>query len=275
MSPAVLGALLAALVAAGEAGADERAAAPPVDRYPRAAASYLVEVDGRPLWARAPDAPRAPASLTKLMTALVVLEAKLDPDGWVEVSPAAARATGSRLGLRSGEALRVRDALLATLVGSANDACLALAERVGGDVGGFVARMNARAAALRLRATRFADPCGHDAPGHRSSASDLARLARAVLAEPRLRGLVAVERAVVTTRAGRDLEVRTGNMLLGRVEGARGLKSGYTSKAGRCLAALVERDGVEVLLVLLDAKDRWWTAAGLVEAAFDEARRGR
>lgn len=268
MLPLVLCAILAAAPGAG-------VSAPPEDRFPRAAASYLVEVDGRPLWARAPDAPRPPASLTKLMTALVAADAAVDPEGWVEVSPAAARATGSRLGLRAGEALRAGDALLATLVGSANDACLALAEHVGGGKARFVARMNARAEALGLRGTRFADPCGHDAPGHRSTARDLARLSRAVLAVPELRRLVALERAEVTTRAGRAIEVRTRNAFLGRVEGARGLKTGFTAKAGRCLAALVEREGVEVLLVLLDADDRWWTAAGLVEAAFDEARRGR
>ena len=264
--------LLCALAAAGPAAG---ASAPPEDRYPRAAASYLGEVDGRPVWARAPDAPRPPASLTKLMTALVAAEAGLDPAAWIEVSRAAARATGSRLGLREGEALRAEDALLATLVASANDACLALAEGVAGDAASFVARMNARAEALGLARTRFADPCGHDAPGQRSTARDLARLARAVLALPELRRLVALERATVTTRAGRGIEVRTSNALLGRVEGARGLKTGFTAKAGRCLAALVEREGVEVLLVLLDAKDRWWTAAGLVEAAFDEARGGR
>lgn len=270
MRPLAVGLLLA--VGAGAAAAGEPA---PVDRYPRAAAAYLVTVNGRVLWARAADSPRAPASLTKIMTALLALEGNWSPEAWVPVSPRAARATGSRLGLRAGEQLAAADALLAVLVSSANDACLALAEQAGGTVEGFVERMNRRAAEMGLRATHFENPCGNDAPGHRSSPRDLLRLAQAALRLPEFRRMVGVERAQVTTRGGRALELRTGNALLGRLEGATGVKSGYTPGAGRCLVALAERDGNEVLLVLLDARDRWWTAAGLVEAAFEEVpRRG-
>ncbi len=243
------------------------------DAYPRAGRAYLVEIDGREVWARAPDAPLPPASLTKLMTALLVLEAAPPAGAWVPVSARAARETGSRLGLRAGEALTVEAALEATLVASANDACLALAEHVGGSAPAFVARMNARAAQLGLSATHFRNPCGHDAPGHVSSARDLLRLTRAALAHPEFRRLVAVERATVATRGGRALELRTHNLLLGRLTGALGVKSGYTAAAGRCVVALAERDGVEVLAVLLDSPDRWWTAAALLELAFDEAHR--
>lgn len=250
---------------------EARAAEPPApDAFPRAGRSYLVEVDGVAVWARAPDVSRPPASLTKLMTALLALEARRDPAEWVRVSPRAARETGSRLGLRAGEELGLGDALAAVLVGSANDACLALAEHLGGSEDAFVARMNARAAELGLAHTRFRNPCGHDAAGHRSSARDLAALSRAALVFPELRRLVALERTTVTTRGGRALDVRTHNELLGRVEGVRGVKSGYTVGAGRCLVALAERGGREVLLVLLDASDRWWTAAALLEAAFEE-----
>lgn len=250
-------------------------AAPPEDRFPSAAASYLVAVGGEELWARSPDAPRAPASLTKIMTALLALEQGVDPRAWARISPRAARATGSRLGLRAGESLRTGDLLAAALVSSANDACLALAEHLGGSAEAFVARMNARARALGLGATTFRNPCGHDAPGHRSSARDLLRLTRAALALPAFRELVGRERVRVETRGGRVLEAATGNALLGRLAGARGVKSGFTPGAGKCLVALAERGGIEVLLVLLDAPDRWWAAAGMVEAAFDEAgRRG-
>jgi D-alanyl-D-alanine carboxypeptidase (penicillin-binding protein 5/6) len=241
------------------------------DAFPGAARSYLVEVDGAALWAREPDVARPPASLTKIMTALLALEAGRDPAEWVRVSPRAARETGSRVGLRAGEELAFGDTLAAVLIGSANDACLALAEHLGGSEEAFVARMNVRAAELALSHTRFRNPCGHDAPGHRSSARDLAALTRAALALPELRRLVALERTTVTTRGGRALELRTHNELLGRVEGVRGVKSGYTEGAGRCLVALAERGGREVLLVLLDGHDRWWTAAALIEAAFDEA----
>jgi len=251
-----------------------RAAAPAApDPFPRAGHAYLVALDGAVLWERAADLPLPPASLTKVMTALLVLEAGPGPGEWVRTSARAARETGSRVGLRSGEELSRGDALAAMLVGSANDACLALAEHLAGSEAAFVQRMNARAAALGLLHTRFRNPCGHDAPGHRSSARDLLALTRAALAFPEFSRLVALERVTVATRQGRALAVPTHNQLLGRMGGVRGVKSGYTSAAGRCLVALADRGGREVLLVLLDAPDRWWTAAALIEAAFDEARK--
>jgi len=170
--------------------------------------------------------------------------------------------------------LRAGDALAATVVASANDACLALAEHVGGSVEAFVAAMNRRAAALGLSATRFENPCGHDAPGHRASARDLLALTRAFLAVPALRELAARERVELSTRAGRRLSAPTKNSLLGRVQGVTGVKTGTTEAAGRCVVARAERDGAEVVVILLDAPDRWFTAAALLEAAFRERPRG-
>jgi D-alanyl-D-alanine carboxypeptidase (penicillin-binding protein 5/6) len=266
---------LAAVLLLAVLGADARAEAPPVaaaaDRFPGAGAAYLVVRDGALLWARHPDTPLAPASLTKLMTALLAAEQGA-PKAWITVSARAARETGARLGLRPGEALRAGDALAAALVASANDACLALAEHVGGSVEAFVAAMNRRASVLGLARSHFENPCGHDAPGHRASARDLLVLTRAVLAVPALRALVSRERIEVVTRGGRRLSAPTKNSLLGRVRGLTGVKTGTTDAAGRCVIALAERDGSEVLVVLLDAPDRWFTAAALVEAAFREPR---
>jgi D-alanyl-D-alanine carboxypeptidase (penicillin-binding protein 5/6) len=259
-----------ALPAPGRAG-ESQAHAP--DRFPRAGAAYLVVRDGALLWARNPDAPLPPASLTKLMTALLATE-RGAPGTWLTVSARAARETGARLGLRAGEQVRAGDALAAALVASANDACLALAEHVGGSVEAFVAAMNDRAASLGLAATRFENPCGHDAPGHRASARDLLALTRAVLAVPALRELAARERVTVVTRGGRRLVAPTRNSLLGRVRGLTGVKTGTTDGAGRCVIARAERDGSEVVVVLLAAPDRWFTAAALVEAAFRERPRG-
>ncbi len=243
------------------------------DRFPRAGSAYLVLRDGVVLWARNPDAPRPPASLTKLMTALLAAE-RGRADAWVTVSARAARETGARLGLRAGERLRAGDALAAALVASANDACLALAEHTGGTADAFVAAMNRRAAELGLASTRFENPCGHDGPGHRSTARDLVALTRAFLAVPVLRELAARERVTVMTEGGRRLEAATKNSLLGRVPGLTGVKTGTTEGAGRCVIARVEREGTEVVLVLLDAPDRWFTAAALVDAAFRERPRG-
>jgi D-alanyl-D-alanine carboxypeptidase (penicillin-binding protein 5/6) len=252
------------------------APAPPEDRFPKIAASYLVAIDGREVWAREPDAPRLPASLTKIMTALVVLDgASWAPETRVTVSRRAAGSTGSRAGLRAGESVAAGELLTAMLVSSANDACVALAEHAAGSVEAFVAAMNARAVALGLRATHFADPCGHDAAGQRSSARDLLALTEAALERDAFARIVALRSATVTTSRGRRIDLVTGNHLLGGSPGVIGVKTGYTPGAGKCLVVLAERDGVRVLIVLLDAADRWWTAAALVEEAFGAARRPR
>jgi D-alanyl-D-alanine carboxypeptidase (penicillin-binding protein 5/6) len=244
----------------------------PVDRFPEAAPSYLVSLDGEVIWARAPDAPRAPASLSKLLAAMVALESP-GLDGWLTVSPRAAAETGSRVGLRAGEGVKVRDAIAAMLVASANDACRAVAEHEAGSAAAFAARMNGRAKVLGLEASRFVDPCGHDAKGQRTTARDLERLARAALGSPEIRRLVALPSVRFSTRAGRVLEAPTTNALLGRLPGADGLKTGFTREAGTCVVAHATRAGCEVLVVLLGAPDRWWTAAALVEKAFAEAPR--
>lgn len=250
------------------------AESPVVDRFPNAAASYLVAVNGRVVWAHAPDTPLPPASLTKIMTALLVLEGPGKPDEWVRVSPRAAASTGTRLGLRAGDEIRAVDALTAALVSSSNDACMALAEHVAGSAPAFVERMNSRASELGLASTHFENPCGHDAPAHRSTARDLWTLTREALARAEFRRVVALERAEVRTRAGRAMTVVSGNALLGRAPGTTGVKSGFTPAAGKCVVARAERAGTEVVVVLLGAPDRWWTAAKMIEVSFDEARRG-
>ena len=244
----------------------------PIDRFPEAAPSYLVAVDGEVTWARAPDAPRAPASLSKILTALLALETAA-PGDWLTVSDRAAAETGSRLGLRAGEKVLVRDAVAAMLVASANDACRAVAEHAAGSAAGFVARMNGRAAAMGLAGSRFADPCGHDAKGQHVTASDLWRLTREALGNAEFRRLVALPSVRVATRGGRVLTATTSNALLGRLPGADGVKTGFTAQAGKCVVARAERGGREVLVILLGAPDRWWTAAAIVEKAFAEAPR--
>ncbi|MBA8883499.1 D-alanyl-D-alanine carboxypeptidase family protein [Dokdonella fugitiva] len=248
----------------------------PIDAYPDVAAAYWVELDGRPLWAGRADARLPMASLAKLMTALVAVE-QGDLDAWAAVSAAAAAETGTRIGLRRGERVTRRDLLHAAMVRSANDACRALADAVGATIdardatGAFVARMNARATALGLADTHYANPCGHDDPAQYTSARDLAVLARAVLAEPTLADIAQHRDLRITTDRGRALAARSTNALLDGLPGARGLKTGTTPAAGRCLVAVVERDGHRVLAVLLHAPERWWDSVALVELAFEAA----
>lgn len=248
--------------------------AAPVDRFPDVAAAYWVEVDGRPLWAGHADRRLPMASLAKLMTALVAVEAG-DLEAWADVSTGAAAETGSRIGLRRGERVKRRDLLLAAFVRSANDACRALADAIGtGDdardaTGAFVARMNARAKALDMADTHYANPCGHDDPAQYTSVRDLAVLSRAVLAEPVLADAAQRRELRLTTATGRVLPMRTTNPLLDGLPGALGLKTGTTPAAGRCLVAVAERGGRRVLVALLHAPDRWWDSVGLVELAFE------
>ena len=232
-------------------------------------------VNGVVLWQHAPERALPPASLTKIMTALVLLD-DWQPEAIVRVSPHAAAATGSRAGLRAGEELRFTDAFDALLVYSANDACLALAEHAAGTVEKFVARMNETAKALKLGATSFRNPCGLDAPGHLSTVRDLQALATRAMASPAFARAVGLPELEIRTLAGRAIRKPSGNLLLGRVPGAVGVKTGFTSRAGKCLAALVRRGSDEVSLVMLDAPDRWWAASILIDDAFaalDAARR--
>jgi D-alanyl-D-alanine carboxypeptidase (penicillin-binding protein 5/6) len=238
------------------------------DPFPGAAAAYLVMVDGAVRWERAADAPRAPASLAKLMSALVALaDGGLDEE--VSASRRAAAARGARLGLREGERVAAHGLMAAMLVGSANDACLALAERRG-DAAAFVARMNAEAAKLGMRATRFGDPCGFDRDHQRSTARDLARLAERFMAQPQLAAL-ARSREVEVASAGRARvwRVKNTNVLLEHFPGTIGVKTGQTRRAGHNLIVLAERDGRRVLLVMLGARDRWWDAHAILARAFE------
>jgi len=241
----------------------------PVDRFPGAAASYLVAIDGRIVWERDADTPRPPASLTKLMTALVLVEGTWDPKALVNISERAAKETGSRAGLKAGDKVAAGELFQAMLVGSANDACLALAENADGSSTAFVARMNARARELGLTATSFANPCGHDGPKQRSSAHDMRTIAEAAMARTEIASVVSLREATVATSTGRRMTVKTGNLLLGRSQGVYGVKSGFTPGAGKCVVVAAERNSRKVLIVLLDAPNRWWNVAALVEAAFE------
>ncbi|MEO8059165.1 MAG: serine hydrolase [Burkholderiales bacterium] len=253
--------LLCAVTATALARADD---AP----FPGGAAAYLVEVQGQATWSRDADRALPPASLTKIMTALLVLESGVPLDDAVGVSAAAARAGGTSLRLRAGEQMRVRDLLAAALLKSANDACLALAERVAGSEAQFVVLMNRRAGELGLTRTHFGNACGFDTPGHRSSARDLATLTHAALRQPTFADLVQAVSRSISTLGGRSFELSNGNEIVGRYPGAIGVKTGFTARAGKCLIALARRNGVSVLLVVLNAPNRWWDSTAMLDRAF-------
>ncbi len=241
------------------------------DPFPDVATAYWVEINSAPVWRKQSSRRLPPASLTKLMTALLVLE-----QGQLQVvatvSRAAAAETGTRIGLKAGEKFQVQDLLAATLIASANDACHALADAMAGNEARFVQRMNQRAAALSLHNTHFVNACGHDSVGHYSSAQDLARLAHELIKYPLVTELSAKAAARITTlEDANSYEFKSSNALIGRYPGAIGLKTGYTPKAGKCLVAYVQRGKTQVLLVLLHGKDRWWDAVDILDQAFERA----
>jgi len=238
------------------------------DPFSQQAASYVLMLQGETLWSRQPTRPLPPASLTKIMTALLVLE-KNRPEDLVTASAAAAEETGAQLGLKPGEKMRVADLLAAMLLTSANDACHALADHFAGSEAQFVAMMNRRAQTLGLAQTRFRNACGHDQPGHQSSAQNLAALAQAAMNQPTFASLVATVRMTISTvNNNRNFQLENKNELVGRYPGAIGIKTGFTPKAGKCVIAVAERDGRRALLVLLNAPDRWWTAVAMLDRAF-------
>jgi D-alanyl-D-alanine carboxypeptidase len=230
----------------------------------------LVDLDtGVVLWERLPTRVLPIASLTKLMTALVVVDAAA-ASARVRISRAAVDATGSKVGvLPRGRRVRVEALLHGLLLPSGNDAAVALAEGVSGSIRRFVARMNARARAMGLACTRFASPSGIVDRGNHSCAADLAQLARATLDEPRLARIVRRRYAALPfpIKGGR-LHLTNHNPLLhARYPGTIGLKTGYTDRAGRCLVAAVRRGGRRLGVVLLHSPDPARQARRLLDRA--------
>jgi len=219
---------------------------------------------GRVLYEHDAGKRMSPASLTKIMSALVILE-RGNLEDLVTISPNAARAHKMHLRVKAGQVFRLEDLLKAMLIMSANDACLAAVEHVGGDEAQFVTFMNDKAAALGLADTHFKNGCGFDNPDHYSTAEDLAALSVIALDQPIFRQLVREERAIITpVRGHRAYVIHNTNRLLGRIPGVEGIKTGFTSKAGRCLIAKVSQNGSDLLLVILNSKRRWNTATHLI-----------
>jgi serine-type D-Ala-D-Ala carboxypeptidase (penicillin-binding protein 5/6) len=229
----------------------------------KAAALYLVELkSGRVLLEKDATRRLPPASLTKIMTALVALESA--PLQQVVKIDSRALVHPSSLKFQAGEEFLLRDLLTAILVSSANDACEAVAWHVGGNADRFVAMMNERARALELKNTHFTNACGFDAPGHYSTAADLAKLTEQALQEPVFSMMVrTIVRDIASVDGKRQMVIHSTNELLLDPD-VNGVKTGYTSNAGRCLIASMFKDGHRLLLVGLNVMDQWQQATRLL-----------
>lgn len=238
-----------------------------------AGAAALIDVtSGRLLYAKNGASRRAPASLTKVVTGLLCLERGL-LDDLVTVSPEAAATGGSSVWLEAGEVHTLRDLLYALLLRSGNDAAVAIAEHLGGTVEDFARLMNERARAAGATDTHFRNPHGLPQAGHETTAVDLARLARAALLRTDFRTVVST-RHYVMPWPGRpwDRALYNENRLLWLYPGADGVKTGWTSEAGRCFIGSATRDGWQLAAVVLDAPEMWTDATALLEWGFTSFR---
>ena len=242
-----------------------------------AKAAVLVDPDtGEILYEKNAHAHNSPASITKVMTCLLTLEAvdrgELSLEQTVPASSALHTGIGegaSTADIKEGEQIRIIDLLYAALIPSANEACNVMAEAVSGDVASFVELMNTRAAELGMKHTTFHNACGLDTEGHLSTARDVAVMSCQILNTcPEVLHYTGIW--TDTLRGGATQLVNT-NKLLHRYNGITGLKTGTTGGAGVCISASAARDGLRLVAVILGApssKDRFEAAAALLDYGF-------
>jgi len=238
----------------------------PVPSVSAAAAVVLDEASGAVLYEKQGDVRLPIASLTKIATAMAVLESGIPLDTVVTVDVDSRLMRGSSvMGLHAGDRFTVRDLLYGLMLHSGNDAALALARAVDGSDAAFVERMNGLVRRLGLENTHFVDPHGLASRNHYSTAHDLALLARYAMANPVFAELARADRWMAY--GSREIPLESVNTFL-QYPGADGVKTGFTYRAGRTLVASATRDGRRLLAVLLNAPQRDEDAAALLDWAF-------
>ncbi len=238
-----------------------------------AKSAILMEYNtGRILYENGADKRLAPASITKIMTLILVMEAidsgRLSLTDRITASDHAASMGGSQIWLEPGEVMTVDELLRATVIASANDATVALAEAVSGSEEVFVKQMNEKAKELGMNGTNFVNSYGLDAEGHLTTAYDIALMSAELIKHDLIR-----KYSTVWTDSLRDgkSELTNTNKLIRYYKGAFGLKTGTTSGAGSCLAATAERDGLTLIAVVLGAptsKERFAGCQKLLDYGF-------
>lgn len=238
-----------------------------------AVSAILIEAEtGAVISEKNADERRAMASTTKIMTAILTIEAG-DLDREFTVDSFAILVEGTSMGLLEGDRVSRRDLLYGILLPSGNDAANAAAVSVGGSISAFVKMMNEKAEKLGLKDTHFANPSGLDADGHYTTARDLAALAAYAMKNETFREIVSCRSK--TLEYGNPPYSRTlynSNKMLSRYEGAVGIKTGFTDNARRCLVSAAERDGVMLIAVTLSAADDWNDHTKMLDYGFSRVK---
>lgn len=251
-----------------------RAAGPEVSAQ---SAVVLTADTGTVLFEKDGHTPRPVASTTKIMTALLALEAAQERgDPLVDITQEMVAVEGSSMGLQAGDSISLTGLAAGMLLASGNDAANAAALYLDGSLESFAARMNQRTAALGMEDTHFVTPSGLDGEdaqglGHLSTAYDMALLARAALENQAFRQLcsspsLAVEFAEPVKR----VTYTNHNKLLAQYQGCVGVKTGFTKEAGRCLVSAAERDGALLIAVTLNAPNDWQDHTALLDYGFSQ-----
>lgn len=244
-----------------------QAAAPSVS----AVSAVLIEAEtGTVLYAKNADERRAMASTTKIMTAILTIEAG-DLDRDFTVDRYAIMVEGTSMGLREGDIVSRRDLLYGILLPSGNDAANAAAVSVAGSMKAFVAKMNEKAEALGLKNTHFATPSGLDADGHYTTARDLANLTAYAMKNELFREIVSCKsKRLEFGNPPYSRMLYNSNKMLSRYDGAIGVKTGFTDNARRCLVSAAERNGVTLIAVTLNDGDDWNDHAKMLDYGFSQ-----
>lgn len=288
---AVLAAVLTAascLFSSGNVSAEE---AVPEDAGTKGAAvevsapsAVLMEAStGVIIYEKDADTPRPPASVTKVMTMLLIFDALADGaiqlEDEVTVSEYAASMGGSQVFLEAGEVQTVDTLLKCIAVASANDACVAMAEYISGNEEEFVSRMNRRAKELGMEDTKFVNCNGLDAEGHLTSAGDIARMSRELITEyPQVHDYSMIWMEDITHRTAQGSSkfgLTNTNKLVRQYEYTTGLKTGSTGDAGFCISATAEKNGIELIAVVMGAetsKERFADAVRLLDYGFGKCQ---
>lgn len=251
-----------------------RAAAPEVSAQ---SAVVLTADTGAVLFEKDGHTPRPVASTTKIMTALLALEAAQEQgDPLVDLTQEMVAVEGSSMGLQAGDSISLTGLAAGMLLASGNDAANAAALYLEGSLESFAARMNQRAAALGMEDTHFVTPSGldgEDAQGlaHLSTAYDMALLARAALEDQTFRQLCSSPSlAVAFAEPVKRVTYTNHNKLLTQYPGCVGVKTGFTKEAGRCLVSAAERDGALLIAVTLNAPNDWEDHTALLDYGFSQ-----